>query len=70
VLKNFHTIDTDSNDLSWYKENGFHLIYADEMGHIWSKIHSFAIAAWWTILIGFLPFIIIYILRKRIKNNK
>jgi len=69
VLKNFHTIDTDSNDLSWYKDNGFHFIYADEMGHIWGKIHSFSIAAWWIIIIGFLPLIMIYNLRKRIKNN-
>jgi hypothetical protein len=47
---NMYKIDKETLPYNWYEDYGFKILYADEMGHTWQTLHSFAIIAWWIIL--------------------
>lgn len=69
LLSNSYKITNSNLSYNWYDDYGFKFLYADEMGHMWQKLHSFIIMLWWISLIYILVIGIITVIQ-RPKNRR
>lgn len=63
LLSNTYKITNSNLPYNWYDDYGFKFLYADEMGHMWQKLHSFIIILWWIALIYILVIGIITVIQ-------
>ena len=68
-ISNTHKIDKGDVSYNWYDDYGYKILYADEIGHKWQRIHSFAIALWWIIIFASI-LLSISLVYKKIRMNK
>lgn len=68
LLNNTYKITSSNLPYNWYDDYGFKFLHADEMGHMWQKLHSFIIMLWW---IGLLYILVIGIITviQRLSNR-
>ncbi|WP_291569260.1 hypothetical protein [Clostridium sp. UBA4548] len=69
LLSNIYKITNSNLSYNWYDDYGFKFLYADEMGHMWQKFHSFIIMLWWISLIYILVIGIITVIQ-RLRNKR
>ncbi|WP_291648409.1 hypothetical protein [Clostridium sp.] len=69
LLSSHNTITKESISYDWYKEYG-ELLYADEMGYKWQRIHSLSIISWWVMLFYIISLIAMNLIKKRNKVIK
>lgn len=68
LLSNTYKITNSNLPYNWYDDYGFKFLYADEMGHMWQKLHSSIIMLWWIGLVYILVIGIIIVI-KRLRNR-
>lgn len=69
LLSNNYKITSNNLSYNWYDDYGFKFLYADEMGHMWQKLHSFIIMLWWIGLIYTLVIGIVTVIQ-RLRNRR
>lgn len=69
LLSNTYKITNSNLPYNWYDDYGFKFLHADEMGHMWQKLHSFIIMLWWIGLIYILVIGIITVIQ-RLRNRR
>lgn len=69
LLSNTYKITNSNLPYNWYDDYGFKFLHADEMGHMWQKLHSFIIVLWWIGLVYILVIGIITMIQ-RLSNRR